>query len=186
MQLEKLPNYNPKEAERKRSLDELRKEANEHYELAESYANKTIEFRNEAVKEAILCGQALNEAKKLVPFGGWLIWLRKNCSQMCQSRAYNYMGLATKFHHDGNLAEAAGLRQALIAIGALVDPEAKERGEASNSINAVPARLEKLCLIPVEQMTAKQKEQVKKLKPFGEAIVKANQCIEENEKAISV
>lgn len=92
-------------------LRALAKVANQHYSNVRSSFQSTVE-------SAQLCGKALNEAKDLIPFGGWLDWLSKNCPDITARTAQNWMKNA-KCEIVSYLTSAKNLTQICEASGLL-------------------------------------------------------------------
>lgn len=97
-------------------LTHLARQIRQLYATTEQLAQQAQAKCNEAVAEALLLGQALNEAKKLVGHGNWLKWIAENCPTVCERTARNYMRLANR-QHVADLENTASLRQAYITTG---------------------------------------------------------------------
>lgn len=111
----------------------LRRKIVESYEQSELFAAKARGACNAAVAEAILCGQYLTRAKKIVGHGHWLEWLRKSCKEVRVNTAGRYMRLANS-SHVVDLNDAASLRQAYIAAGIIDDVKRQVVEEVNDGV----------------------------------------------------
>jgi hypothetical protein len=91
---------------RSNSLTDLAHRINQAHHLAMRHAN-------EAVGQAIACGEMLLEAKAKVPHGQWLPWLRQNVT-FGERSAQGYMRLATH----APIAVQTNIRDALKRLAA--------------------------------------------------------------------
>lgn len=102
-------------------LDKLARTIRDTYSAAERLAAAARDKGREAIAEALLCGNALNEAKKLVPHGRWLGWLEGHCKGVSERTAQNYMRLANT-KHVADLLCSRNVTQAYVKIGILPSP----------------------------------------------------------------
>ena len=72
------------------ALDALADRINAEHEACRSAMQKGLEHTLEA-------GRLLLEAKKGLPHGEWLPWLKENCSDIGERTAQNYMRLAREY-----------------------------------------------------------------------------------------
>lgn len=93
-------------------LEEIARRANEHFEAAETKIIGTKRTANEAVKEIILCGQALQLAKDNLKHGRWLKWLALYCPNISHDTASRYMR-ASNIANVRNLEDARSISQVL-------------------------------------------------------------------------
>jgi hypothetical protein len=85
-------------------------------------AKRCHDIGADAVNDARLCGQKLEEARFHVPHGGWKDWLKENCSDISYETATRYIRVS-KMSHVTDLSGCASLRQAYIECGILPAPE---------------------------------------------------------------
>ena len=105
-------------------LDRLARTIRSRYESAGRLSQTAKERGREAVAEAILCGQALNEAKSIVGHGGWLKWLEEHCKGVCHRTAQNYMRVANT-KAVSHLDSYESLKDIYVNIGILPEPTPK-------------------------------------------------------------
>jgi hypothetical protein len=83
----------------------------------------------EALKHAIKCGKALNEAQKKVlsakPKGKWLRWLEEHCPDIHRNTAALYMRLA---ENEEKIADCTSIRDADVKLR-----QSSDEGEADSS-----------------------------------------------------
>lgn len=119
--------------ERIQTLRRLARDIREHHEAALHHAATSRNGALEAIKSAILCGLALNDAKRAVGFGQWEGWFAQHCPHISIETARRWMRLA-KQSHVTELTTAAGLRQAYIAAGILPPGGSSESSPATKAI----------------------------------------------------
>lgn len=85
---------------------------------AQSAAAVARTAANDAVKNALECGQLLREQKAALPHGRWEKWLLLHCPEISASTARRYMRLSQRTQASG-LLPAGGLVQAYLATGVL-------------------------------------------------------------------
>ena len=107
-------------------LDRLARTIRSRYEAAGRLSQTAKERGREAVAEAILCGQALNEAKSIVGHGGWLKWLEEHCKGVCYRTAQNYMRVANT-KAVSHLDSYESLKDIYVDIGILPEPTPKSK-----------------------------------------------------------
>ena len=112
------------EIENIQSLKRLAARGRHHYEQSEALVGPCQAAGIELIKERILLGQVLLEAKTLLAHGQWYPWLAKHFAEVSPETLRRYMRLANESHVT-DLATAAGLRQAYVACGIL------EQGESA-------------------------------------------------------
>lgn len=96
--------------------DTLARNANHHHDEMLALAQFGVKKLNESAAEAILCGQALIEAKKIVGHGKWLKWLEKKCPKISHDKASKCMRVA-KNPTALNLTGGRSATQLFIACG---------------------------------------------------------------------
>lgn len=101
--------------------------------IANESASKAERSAIDAVREAVVCGEALNAAKEKCPHGDWISWLESNFDYSRQTAA-KYMKLAN-VNHGLHLDDFKSMRQALIAVSES-EPK-KEQKEAKPSESEV-------------------------------------------------
>lgn len=109
-------------------LTSLGSEIVEHYETAIAEAGRAIRSGQEAVKAALLCGQALIKSKAILGHGNWMPWLA-NLGSIDQETARKYMFLA-KSTHVLNFDDCASVRQAYILAGIIPQPQERQANGA--------------------------------------------------------
>ena len=97
-------------------LGKIARRIRDHYDTAGRLVANADNIAKQAIAEVILCGQALNEAKALVPHGEWGSWLAKHCKGVSEKTCQNYLRLS-KAQHVADLSNAKTLRQAYILAG---------------------------------------------------------------------
>ncbi|MDB6027537.1 MAG: hypothetical protein JWM68_3760 [Verrucomicrobiales bacterium] len=107
-------------------LEQLAKEIRSLHDNTERLSVFAKSKCNEAVAEAILCGKAINEAKKLVGHGQFAKWLKKNCPKISDRTARRYMALANRSHVSVLKRNGLSLRQAYIEAGIINEKEVLE------------------------------------------------------------
>jgi hypothetical protein len=113
------------EIEKIHVLKGLAKRGRAHYEQSEALLAPCQAAGIELIKERILLGQVLLEAKTHCAHGQWYPWLAKHFPEVSAETLRRYMRLANESHVT-DLATAAGLRQAYVACGILEQPPAEE------------------------------------------------------------
>lgn len=103
-------------------LKNIAKQINDSFDAANRLAKQARDRAHEAIAEALLCGQLLNQAKQVVGHGLWMKWLQEHCPLISQPTAWRYMQLSNHSHVN-KLGNANGLRQAYITCGILPEPE---------------------------------------------------------------
>lgn len=113
----------------------------QHHAEASILAKDAKSKAFDAIKSALLCGQALNKAKGMVPHGQWLRWLGENCKDIEDRTAQKYMRLANT-NHGSHLTEATSLRQAYQLAGIIPETEKPQPKEltAPQTTEAEPAK----------------------------------------------
>lgn len=106
-------------------LKNIAKQINDSFDAANKLAKQARDRAHEAIAEALLCGQLLNQAKQVVGHGLWLKWLEEHCPAIPQRTAHRYM-LLSNSPHVAKMGECSGLRQAYIICGILPEPEHTE------------------------------------------------------------
>lgn len=132
MQTEQAPATIQTPAEQVVFLEDLARQANEHYEEAGSKASRAKSAVNEAVTAALLCGKALNDAKEILPHGKFLSWLQTYCPNISRMTASKYMRLSN-VNHGLHLDSAKGLRQAYQLCGIIPEDEKSPSTTTSDS-----------------------------------------------------
>ena len=118
-------------------LDKIARDIRSSYDSANGLAKLARNKGREAVAEAILCGNYLNEAKQIIGHGGFLKWLAKHCKAVDRETARRWMLLA-KNCHNSNLGNSNNLRQAYVAIGILPETVAPQLRIADNQTAQPP------------------------------------------------
>lgn len=103
-------------------LEDLARKIKASHQATCQMAKQIREQCNEAVAEAILCGQALIRAKEICGHGRFLAWLKEKCPKIETRTAQNYMRLANT-KHVSYLERASTLRQAYLMVGVIQDKE---------------------------------------------------------------
>src|SRR5579884_1078002 len=109
-------------ADQSAELNKLAREIRQLYTNTNALVRSAKEKGRAAIAEAILCGQKLNDAKKIVGHGGFLKWLKKTCKDVTERTAQKYMRLANT-NHSSDLNKYDSLRQAYIGVGIIDDSE---------------------------------------------------------------
>lgn len=119
-------------------LGRLGKRIRGHWENASALARVARESGNEAVKEALLCGKALNEAKGALGHGQWLPWLERHCVEVAGSMAtaHRWMRMAN-LSGVMNLEGAGSLLVAYRMVGILPELEREEREVKEVSVDSL-------------------------------------------------
>lgn len=127
----------------------------ETYEASIAFAHDAKKSASLAIEKAVECGQFLIEAKQAVGHGKWLEWLANpnHGWNLSDETARKYMKLAEFVNRGGSLADAAGMRQAFITAGILLEPH-REKG-SQTAHNSTPTWISWL---------TKSTEQINKLK----------------------
>ena len=125
-------------------LDKLARTIRSCYEATERLAKSAKERARDAIAEAILCGNSLNEAKAIVGHGAWLKWLAKHCKGVDCETARRYMRLSNS-SHDMNLGNPASLRQAYIMAGIIEEPEPETQATIGTLSISIPETLPAPC-----------------------------------------
>lgn len=115
-------------------LAPIGKRIRENWDLANCKAALARSSGAEAVKAALLCGDALNEAKGRLRHGEWLAWLERHCGDVARSitTAQNWMRLARVNNQGfGFLEEASSLTVAYRMVGILPALPEREGGEGT-------------------------------------------------------
>lgn len=163
------------------TLKNIAKQINDSFDAANKLAKQARDRAFEAIAEALLCGQLLNQAKQVVGHGLWLKWLDEHCPNITRQTACNYMRLAN-VKHVLHLENCSGLRQAYIACGILPKPEHNETLIGMqptyllvlNRFSSVRSQMEKL---PLNQWPDDARDKLREqLKPivrelFGELLI---------------
>ena len=136
-------------------LKELKRQINDGHEATELFIKNAKDKSREALKEAILVGQALAEVKKIVQFGGFGRWLKENCKSMNERTVQRYMSLHNAFGgktaHVTDLTPTS-LRKAYIALGiiteasdqAVTSAPTPENAQSQPTANALPVKSSKV------------------------------------------
>ncbi len=136
-------------------LIELARLARNSFKEMNECAEKAADFGCQAVKEAVLLGQYLEEAKKLVGHGGWLKWLKTSTKikghreGLGETYALRLMKLASaNSHHGAVLGNARSVREAFQLCGiipqdvsqpdAVASPELRRELETAAKPKALP------------------------------------------------
>ena len=80
--------------EKQTRLDRAARDIRSRFDCAQLMDKRSNAFRNEALTEAILCGQVLAEAKATVGRRNWLRWLSEHFPDVRPATAARYMRLA--------------------------------------------------------------------------------------------
>lgn len=140
---------------------------NDHFDQSEVLAAEIRTKGPEAVKERVLLGQSLRQAKGLVRHGQWYIWLKKHCPKLSVNTVERAMRLANP-SHVMDLETCAGLREAYIACGILpeslpAEGEAMEPG-AEMTIDKMARRVDwfrtRLSAAPLVNWSRDQKQRM--------------------------
>lgn len=116
------------------TLRRLARDIEASFVTANYKAEQAKQMGRDAIKEALLCGALLIQAKALVPSKQWNLWLKQCCPKIARNTAWRWMKLA-KESTVKSLDDCAGLRQAYIACGIWPEPEP---GNASPSAPLTP------------------------------------------------
>jgi len=103
-------------------LKRLSKDIEAAFVAASYKAGQAKQTGHDAIKEAILCGSLLTQAKTMVPPRRWSYWLSQCCPKLSRATAYRWMHLARE-SKTKTLENCAGMRQAYITCGILPEPE---------------------------------------------------------------
>lgn len=107
-------------------LEKYATEAVACYLEAQSYAKQSFERTNDAVKSALLCGQALSRAQELcTEHGSWKRWLDKNW-KYSRETARKWIVLANA-NHDWQMVQGKTIRQLYIEAGLVQEKEPEAR-----------------------------------------------------------
>ncbi|HZV36616.1 MAG TPA: DUF3102 domain-containing protein [Verrucomicrobiae bacterium] len=120
-------------ADQSNQLKKLAREIRQLYTNTNALVRSAQEKGRAAIAEAILCGQKLNEAKKIVGHGGWMKWLKQHCKGVHFNTASRYMRLANS-SHVVNLKDFNSLRQAYIGVGIIEDSEPETTSGHTSSL----------------------------------------------------
>jgi hypothetical protein len=126
MQSEQAPAITPATitpAEQVVILEDLARQANEHFEDSLQSKKRCRDAFDEHLKNVLLCGKALNDARDSVAHGKWDEWVKDYCPKIDRDTVTRYMRVAKKCH-DINLEDCKSMRQVYQAVGILPSPEA--------------------------------------------------------------
>jgi hypothetical protein len=107
--------------ERNETLTKLAGEIMDLFLSAQHKAKRTADLGRESVREVLLCGLRLIEAKRVVKHKKWIPWLKENCPDITPRTAQNWMRLA-KTKHVSHLDTCANLSAAYRVCGILPEP----------------------------------------------------------------
>lgn len=110
-------------------LEQYAQEANDHQAEAMEFARQAKSKTTEAVKSALLAGQALARARELCLHGEWGAWLEKNW-KYTQETARKLIAVS-KSNTDWNLTEGKTLQQLYIEAGVVDEKKPQERAPRS-------------------------------------------------------
>jgi hypothetical protein len=153
-------------------LDPIGKRIRLTWDEANCLAARARETGHQAVAAALLCGQALLEAKRKLQHGQWLPWLNKHCADVGRSidTAQNWMRLAKANTEGIRFLEANSLTAAYRMVGIL--PELETVGQPQQKELTVDALAKRLQWIrtaseTVKSWSAEQKQAaVEQLRPL--------------------
>ncbi len=139
-------------------LKELKRQINDGHEATELFIKGAKDKSREALKEAILVGEALTEVKKIVSFGGFERWVKENCKAISKTTVQRYMTLYNSFggnkSHVNDLAPTS-LRKAYIALGVITEEDSQAVTPATTPVN--PPSQPKANALPVKPSKVKPK-----------------------------
>src|SRR6266487_4052265 len=115
-----------------KALDKLAVKINSLRDATDGLVKLARRNSREALAEAILLGQALNEAKALCAHGEWATFLKEKCQGVSPDTAESYRKLA-KTAHVRNLNS---IREAYIELGIIDVPEPDSSPEPEQTVQA--------------------------------------------------
>jgi hypothetical protein len=113
----KKPNQSIAQVER---LKQLRRQILDGYDATEKLIRSSKDRARDALKEAVMVGKALIEAREIVGYGRFVRWLKTECESVKQPTAYRYMSLCNSLGQDLSHVRKVGtnnLRTAYLALG---------------------------------------------------------------------
>lgn len=114
------------EVERIEDLRVLGRRVREHHENTGLLRVRAVNAAREAMNEALLCGAALLQARRLIgPRKGWLAWLEEFCGDMGRETVRRYMEVAAYYSRVGNISEFRGLTELYVFLGLLPEREGR-------------------------------------------------------------
>ncbi len=120
-----------------RRLAELKRIIIDGTEATEKLIKTAKERSREALSEAMLCGNALLEAKKILGYGKFMRWCKENIQQVSHQTITRYIQLSQEWSQVSNLsATNLGLRQAYLKLGIIDEPTKPGIKAETGSINA--------------------------------------------------
>lgn len=148
-------------------LTKLARDIRKLHESTDSLAKLARDKCHEALAEALLLGQALNEVKQIVGHGNWLKWLEENCPKVPERTARRYMQLANR-PLVADLENVKGLQQAYIAAGIIPEKPATK----SNALTTPQSQPETVLDVSttVESATASQPTEPDPIDPFRDSV----------------
>lgn len=111
-------------------LEQYAREANERHTEAQEFAKAAKSKTTEAVKAALLSGQALSRARDLCKYGEWYPWLGKNCPNISAETARKWIAIANH-NASWDLIEGKTIQQLYIDAGLVDKKEPEARAEKS-------------------------------------------------------
>jgi hypothetical protein len=138
-----------------RELDQLTKLARairQHHDDALALVDKARDFGFQAVTEAILAGEKLRTAKRIIGHGRFKSWIAQHCPKISYSTARDYMRIA-KRQHAVQMGKATSVRAALALIA-----DTSPRRTSKTAKFRLPLLNQIGSLKPVEQWEAGERE----------------------------
>lgn len=104
-------------------LKSLRRQISDGHEAVEKYVKSARDNAQNAVREAVLAGEALIEVKEILGHGKFGQWLKKHCPFFSERTAQKYMAMSRSFPNHGSDLPT-NLRKAYLQLGIINEPTA--------------------------------------------------------------
>lgn len=154
-----------------RELHGLAKSINDREDVILDLRKKTEEACHATVSHAIEQGHDLISAKKRIPHGLWLDWLKSNCPRVKERQAQVYMKVADAAGKSQIRTGADSIKHALRMIS---EPEEKESGPHTaipdylRSLSLCAAWTKYVALHPIESCPEDTRDEMRKeLQPIA-------------------
>ncbi len=147
---------------------------NEAYAASISLADAAKGNARAAIEKAVECGNHLISAKAAVEHGNWAAWFRSHVTDFSIETAKRYIRLAEFVQGGGSLDDAAGMRQAFIAAGILMDSSRANPGKPSGVgscawLTAIQRTWDAIQKLDIREMAPIDRETLKaRLKPYAD------------------
>ena len=152
-------------------LDKITEQITEHYRNALRFSSSAVANGTAAVASAIKCGQALARLKRSVGHGKFLAKVQRDCPDISERTAHNWMRAASNPQIVANLNNYRNLTEMYRAVGilpAIAKPEIRFPGEidimetVANRLNVrVGADQKLLTDVDVDELTPERKTKLK-------------------------